>query len=99
MHLHWRNIVNYDELADKLISLETIDEPTKEKLSYPSGWEPGVIWDGSKGVVTTSTLTEIPTDWSDILRERGLDPEAYEVVGDTIKWTSYDGWKRDAPGD
>jgi predicted phosphodiesterase len=23
----------------------------------------------------------------------------YEIVGDTIRWTSFDGWKRDAPGD
>jgi predicted phosphodiesterase len=99
MHLLWRNTLNYDELADKLINLEATDEPTKEKPSYPSGWEPGVVWDGKKGMLTTSTLTDIPTDWSEILHERGLDPNAYEIVGDTIRWTSYDGWKRDAPGD
>jgi predicted phosphodiesterase len=91
--------MNYDKAAKNLLNLEAVDEPTKAKPTYPSGWEPGVVWDGKKGEVTTSSLDSIPTDWSDILRERGLDPDTYEVVGDSIRWTSYDGWKRDNPED
>jgi predicted phosphodiesterase len=91
--------MNYDETAKRLLHLQSAEEPTKQKASYPSGWEPGVVWDGKQGEITTATLTDTPSDWSDILRERGLDPDVYEVVGDTIRWTSYDGWKRDGEGE
>ena len=71
----------------------------------PPGWEPGVVWDGTKGTITTDAIFQdsIPngtlTDWSALLAARGLDPEVYEIVGDTVRWTSFDGWKRDAPGE
>ena len=74
-------------------------EDAIKKRKAPSGWEPGVVWDGEKGTITTSTIFEPPKDWSSLLRERGLDPDLYEIVGDTIRWTSFDGWKRDNPGD
>lgn len=99
MHLLRSEPMNYDKAAERLLKLETADEPTKAKQTQPSGWEPGVTWDGNKGELTTSTLYEAPKDWSDILRERGLDPEVYEVVGNSIRWTSYDGWKRDGVGE
>lgn len=91
--------MNYDKAAKRLLSMSEAEEPTKTKATYPSGWEPGVVWDGKRGEITTSTLHEIPNDWSHILEERGLDPNLYEIVGDTIRWTSYDGWKRDAEGE
>ena len=74
-------------------------EDAIKKRKAPAGWEPGVVWDGEKGTITTSTIFEPPKDWSSLLRERGLDPDLYEIVGDTIRWTSFDGWKRDNPGD
>jgi hypothetical protein len=66
-------------------------------VSAPSGWQPGVVWDGHKGSVTTGPVYEHPEDWSDLLAARGLDPTKYEVVGDSIRWTSYDGWRKDSP--
>lgn len=74
-------------------------EDAIKKRKAPAGWEPGVVWDGEKGTITTSTIFEPPKDWTFLLRERGLDPDLYEIVGDTIRWTSFDGWKRDNPGD
>lgn len=91
--------MNEEEAIKRLSGLEKMEQPSRERPSYPKGWEPGLTWEGDKGVITSSTLTEPPTDWSDILRERGLDPERYDIVGDTIRWTSYDGWKRDNPDD
>jgi len=88
-------------LADRLAAVENKAEhqdDTKTRKA-PPGWEPGVIWDGKTGTITTDTIYETPEDWSDLLRARGLDPEKYEVVGDTIKWCSYDGWKRENPED
>lgn len=87
------------DLSKRLAAIENESalEDAVKKRKFPSGWEPGVIWDGVKGTVTTSTVYETPTDWSGILSERGLDPNLYEVVGDSVRWTSYDGWKKDYP--
>lgn len=88
-----------DESAfDKLVGLEKMPQPVRA----PKGWEPGTVWNGTVGEVTTSTFTEpISPDaevWGEILKERGLDPAKFEIVGDSIRWCSYDGWKRDEPG-
>ena len=89
------------DLSKRLASVENQAEleDAIKKRKAPQGWEPGVIWEGTKGTITTSTVYEPPTDWAGLLRERGLDPDLYEIVGDTIRWTSFDGWKRDNPGD
>lgn len=88
-----------EELRKRLLDLANANpEDTAEKRSYPSGWQPGVVWDGRRGEVTTGPVYEPPADWGPLLAERGLDPDMYEVDGDTIKWCSYDGWKRDEPG-
>lgn len=88
-------------LHDRLAALEGRDEEPdgRKEKQYPAGWQPGVVWDGSKGEITTDPLDAPPSEWDDILRARGLDPDLFEVVGDTLRWCSYDGWKRDAPGE
>ena len=88
-------------LSERLASIENAEElpeATREK-TVPSGWEPGVVWEGSHGEITTGTLDSPPRDWDDLLRNRGLDPDVYEVVGDTMRWCSWDGWKRDEQGE
>lgn len=88
-------------LAERLAAVEkqaAHEDAVRTKVA-PSGWEPGVVWDGKAGTITTDTLYETPDDWSDLLRARGLDPDKYEIVGDTIRWCSYDGWKRENPED
>jgi len=64
------------DLAKRLAAVENqaAHEDDLRMKQTPSGWEPGVVWDGKKGQITTSVITEPPTDWSDLLRERGLDP-------------------------
>lgn len=89
-------------LKDRLAAIEGEAEHQDAIRSkvMPAGWEPGVIWDGNKGTITSDTIpSDSNPDWSDMLRARGLDPDVYEVVGDTIKWTSYDGWKKDENGE
>lgn len=84
---------------DRLLSLQRFAaQDTWREPTAPSGWSPGVQWDGQHGTVTTGPVNEIPTDWGPLLAARGLDPERYEVVGDTIRWCSWDGWRRDAEG-
>lgn len=88
-------------LHDRLSALEgRSEEPDgRKEKQYPAGWQPGVVWDGSKGEITTDSLDSPPSEWDDILRARGLNPDEFEVVGDTLRWCSYDGWKRDSPDD
>jgi hypothetical protein len=90
-----------ESLKKRLAAVEgqaELQDAIKQRQT-PAGWEPGVVWDGTKGEITTNTIYDTVGDWDDLLAERGLDPELYEIAGDTIRWTSYDGWKRDAPGD
>lgn len=51
----------------------------------PTGWTPGVQWDGEQGFVTTqpSTDPDAPRDerWDEVLQRFGLDPERYMVDG------------------
>ena len=84
-------------IEERLLGLQSDTTEDYRTSEPPKGWQPGVIWDGTTGTITTGTLTEPPTDWSPLLKARGMDPDVYEVVGDTIKWCSYDGWKRDNP--
>lgn len=90
-----------DSLKKRLAAVEgqaELEDAVKKKVA-PPGWEPGVVWNGEKGEITTNTVYDTVGDWDDLLRERGLNPDIYEIVGDTIRWTSYDGWKRDAVGE
>lgn len=51
----------------------------------PTGWTPGVQWDGEQGFVTTqpSTDPDMPRDerWDEVLQRFGLDPQRYMVDG------------------
>lgn len=87
-------------LADRLAVVEQqaqIKDPSKPKTA-PSGWEPGVVWHGHNGEITTETLHGQPSDWDDILASRGLDPTKFEVVDDKVRWCSWDGWKTGPDG-
>jgi len=88
-------------LSDKFNELENEAEieATERQQATPKGWESGVVWDGSSGEITTGSIESPPDSWDDLLRQRGLDPDRYEVVGDSIKWCSFDGWRRDNPED
>lgn len=85
-------------LDDRLLGLSSAANTEDfRKPEAPKGWQPGVVWDGSVGVITTDSVLESPTDWGPLLAARGLDPNVYEIVDDSIKWCSYDGWRRDNP--
>lgn len=86
----------------KRLTEEQSHQDVKPSSSHPQGWAPGVEWKGDSGVLTSDTLEklpETPSDWDEIFSARGLNLDIYEIASDTIKWTSYDGWKRDAPGE
>ena len=53
-------------LKDELAKLGEISNITKNKVKHPAGWEPGIEWDGTKGIVNTGAIDEAPKDWSSI---------------------------------
>jgi predicted phosphodiesterase len=64
--------------ADEFLKVQRdIEDASVQRRTHPKGWEPGV--DTAKGTVTVQAGDKPPTDWSAIIRELGLDPEAWTV--------------------
>ena len=64
--------------ADEFLKVQRdIEDASVPRRSHPKGWEPGV--DTAKGTLTVQAGETPPTDWSAIIRELGLDPEAWTV--------------------
>lgn len=65
-------------------------EPARRKQpEHPKGWEPGVVWDGTKGTVTTKPVSAPPDNWDDLLKVWDLDPAVYEVV-EPVQFRAWD---------
>lgn len=62
---------------------------SKRVVSHPSGWEPGVAWDGNAGVLTSHPMDAAPSDWSTLLAVWDLDPEMFEVV-EPVQYRAWD---------
>lgn len=71
-----RNRSTLEELRGRGTAPDPARRPTPR---HPSGWEPGVAWDGRTGSVTAASETPDP-NWDSVLRHFGLDPEQFEVV-------------------
>lgn len=56
------------------------DGARRTRDAHPAGWEPGVVWDGNAGTVTTAPMSEAPKDWAAILEIWNLDPTQVEIV-------------------
>ena len=64
--------------ADEFLKVQRdIEDAAVPRRSHPKGWEPGV--DTAKGTLTVQAGDTPPTEWSAIIRELGLDPEAWTV--------------------
>jgi len=66
--------VEHDEFLKVQRDIEDAQVPRR---THPKGWEPGV--DTAKGTLVVQGGDTPPTDWSVIIRELGLDPEAWTV--------------------
>ena len=56
---------------------------------HPSGWEPGVAWDGDSGTLTSQPLDAEPNDWAELLSVWDLDPAVFEVV-EPVQYRAWD---------
>lgn len=64
--------------ADEFLKVQRdIEDATVQRRTHPKGWEPG--FDTAKGTLTVQAGDTPPTEWSAIIRELGLDPEAWTV--------------------
>jgi hypothetical protein len=65
-------------MPDEFLKVQRdIQDATVPRRTHPKGWEPGV--DTAKGTLTVQAGDSPPQDWSAIIRELGLDPEAWTV--------------------
>jgi len=55
-----------------------LEDAARPRRAHPKGWEPGI--DTERGTLTAlSPDAQPPADWSDIIRELGLDPTVWSV--------------------
>ena len=82
-------------LREKLLAIEEGAQLPEVVASrtHPSGWEPGIVWDPSKG----GTLTAGPFDndiddaiWDTLLEDWGLNKETTEVVYGSVQVRGWD---------
>ena len=89
---HFKKHTNYTKIRAKdSVNIKTTD--TNLRVKYPKGYTPSVELneDGTGMVVSMPQDTEVLlTDYSDILREMGIDPNSFKVVGSAgiSKWQS-----------
>ncbi|QDP46719.1 MAG: hypothetical protein Tp156SUR915002_9 [Prokaryotic dsDNA virus sp.] len=80
-----------DELRKLVANKQEI--PHNEDLGnnyYPSGWKPQVSYDNkSKNANVTAVVRDKDTTFDTILRHNGFDPNEYEVVNDTVKYSTW----------
>lgn len=58
-------------------------------MKHPSGWEPGLAWDGESGTLTSQPLDAQPNDWSELLAVWDLDPALFEVI-EPVQYRAWD---------
>lgn len=58
-------------------------------VKHPSGWEPGVAWNGDSGTLTTHPIDAEPNDWSELLSVWDLDPTVFEVI-EPVQFRAWD---------
>lgn len=67
--------------ADDFLRVQQdLEQARRPRRRHPTGWEPGV--DTARGVITVEGGDSPPTDWSEIVGQFGLDPQAWTVDED-----------------
>lgn len=89
--------MNETNPLDRLLQVGTsggaIEARRGKKTKHPQGWVPGVTIGKKEGSIVTEPRAEAPDNWEDILRELlppGLDPQEYEVEGDSVEVRAWD---------
>jgi len=74
-----------------MVDLSEFKREQRHKQVHPTGWEPSLQWDGSKGTIT-ACLSDEPDDavWSELIADWGLDPTRTQVVDGTLQIRAWD---------
>lgn len=77
------------DFADQVDELARRRNPRHQ---HPEGWEPGVRWDGTRGVLSTGPLDQAPDPaiWAHLIADWNLDPNLCEVIPDTVQVRGWD---------
>lgn len=74
--------------------MEGLDEfRTKRHVEkHPTGWEPGISWDGQAGQITTVLPDGEPDEamWQVLIEDWGLDPSRTQVVDGSLQIRAWD---------
>lgn len=101
------------EEFDELMAIEEVQTPSRGRPSHPTGFEPGVKWEGNEGeVVVAKEEGSGEPDSVEFFEKWGhFDPDKHEIIFplNYRRWQNYDGkwleyWKADIrltqdPGD
>lgn len=63
------------------------------RAATPKDWQPYTEADAKGGEAITTPFEKPVTNYDDLMRDRGIDPEVYQIVGEvrTSQWQRYDG--------
>ena len=77
---------------DDLVAVPPPPKRETPRPSHPRGWEPGIVWDGTTGSITTAPLEAEPDPavWAELIADWNLDPTRMEIVDDTIEFRGWD---------
>ena len=72
------------------LETETVPERT-QRQSHPTGWEPGMTWNGEGGTLITEPRENEPDPvvWNEIIADWGIDPDLMAIDG-AIEFRGYD---------
>jgi len=86
------------------MALEAADNTSTQRvmtdvaMDSPKGWAAGVELNGDEGVITSGPVSEPISDWQNLLKLWGLDPEIFEVV-EPVTFKAWDMGAKDANGE
>ena len=90
-------------IAERALARQsTAEHHRRERPDHPDGWTPGLADFGVEGGVITSPPVDSSPDWDALIAHylpAGWDPTAFAIDPDSVRFTGWDGWKRDTQGE
>ena len=71
---------------------DAVKVASRKSVSAPSGWEPGIAWNGKEGTLTTGPVDGEPDAgvWSELIADWNLDPKTTEIVPGSVQVRGWD---------
>jgi predicted phosphodiesterase len=82
-------------LINDFADLGNVVQNVVQKPQHPKGYEPGIEWDGQKGIITTGPMTAQPSNWKEILEVWGLPTDGSVKVLEPVQMRAWDSQTKD----